>query len=166
MEPKSLTVACVEHVALNAETAKSAKTPASRTSIWFKSLLHMAIAGISAIAITTAVLAEVTTIPATRMFPSLVGIKLTNQQESRLNQLSSNLLNQARGMLNPQQKTQIERGLQQGKSLKDIMPSLNLSLPQMLKLQQMANFAQGQIPKILTPKQEQQRQQNIRTLSR
>ncbi len=166
MKTKFLSLACVERVALKSETSQLQKPQGSRTPIWFKSLLHLAIAPMLAIAITTAAIAEVATIPATRMFPSLIGIKLTNQQETRLNQLSYNLLSQAKGMLNPQQKTQIEAGLKQGKSLKEIMPSLNLSLPQMLKLQQMASFAQAQIPKILTPNQEQQRQQNIRTLSR
>jgi hypothetical protein len=100
----------------------------------------------------------------TQMFPILQGISLTPQQTTQIEALRDQMLPQLFQLLTPVQKTQLQAELATGKGLRASVLSLNLSMPQRLKMMPLLQGMQSQVTQILTPAQQQQARQNLRAL--
>jgi hypothetical protein len=100
----------------------------------------------------------------TQLFPVLQGISLTPQQTTQIEALRDQMLPQLFQLLTPTQKTQLQAELATGKGLRASVLSLNLSMPQRLKMMPLLQGMQSQVTQILTPAQQQQARQNLRTL--
>jgi hypothetical protein len=100
----------------------------------------------------------------TQLFPVLQGISLTPQQTTQIEALRDQMLPQLFQLLTPTQKTQLQAELATGKGLRASVLSLNPSMPQRLKMMPLLQGMQSQVNQILTPAQQQQARQNLRTL--
>jgi hypothetical protein len=100
----------------------------------------------------------------TQLFPALTGIELIPPQQSKLAQLSRQTLDRIKLQLSPAQSQKFDAALAQGKSVRNTLPTLNLAMSQQLKLNRELQSMRSNLSVILTPKQQQQLAQNIRTL--
>jgi Spy/CpxP family protein refolding chaperone len=99
-----------------------------------------------------------------QLFPVLVGIQLTPEQQTQLKQLSDKLLPQVKKSLSPDQQEQFDHSVAHNSGVRVALVSLNLSLPQKLKIRGVLAETQSQIAQILTPEQQQQLSHNLYSL--
>jgi Spy/CpxP family protein refolding chaperone len=102
----------------------------------------------------------------TQLFPALIGVQLTPEQQSQLETLSNQVLSQVQRVLTPEQDAQFNSALSQGQGIRVAAQSLNLSMKQRLQLRHLLQPLQAQLGTILTPTQQQQVQQNAQTLQK
>lgn len=100
----------------------------------------------------------------TQLFPALTGIELSPPQQAKLAQLSRQALARIKLQLSPAHSQQFDAALAQGKSVRDTLSTLNLAMSQQLKLNRELQSMRSQFSQTLTPKQQQQLAQNVRTL--
>jgi hypothetical protein len=100
----------------------------------------------------------------TQLFPALTGIELSPPQQAKLAQLSRQALDRIKLQLSPAHSQQFDAALAQGKSVRDTLSTLNLAMSQQLKLNRELQSMRSQFSQTLTPKQQQQLAQNVRTL--
>lgn len=117
---------------------------------------------VTAPALTPAAHAEANSL--TQLFPALVEIQLTPAQQIQLKQLSHQTLPQVQQLLSPTQLMQFNAALTKGQSVRLALTSLDLSIPQQLKLRNVVQSARSQLTHILTPEQQEQLMQNARSL--
>ncbi len=100
----------------------------------------------------------------TQLIPALVEIQLTPAQQTQLKQLSQQILPQVQQLLSPTQLMQFNAALTKGQSVRLALTSLDLSIPQQLKLRNVVRSARSQLTHILTQEQQEQLVQNARSL--
>jgi hypothetical protein len=99
-----------------------------------------------------------------QLFPALVGVPLTPQQQGQIESLSQQILPQLQNLLTPEQQAQFNNALGQGNGVRVAVLSLNLSVSQRLQVVNLLQTARSQLATLLTPEQQRQVQQNIQTL--
>lgn len=99
-----------------------------------------------------------------QLFPALVGVRLTPEQQSQLERLKEQMLPQVQNLLIPEQQAQFNHSLSQGNGVRAAVLSLNLSVMQRLQVGNLLQTTRSQLATILTPGQQQQVQQNVQTL--
>jgi hypothetical protein len=100
----------------------------------------------------------------TQLFPALVGIQLMPAQQTQLMQLRQQTLPQIQQLLSSEQLSQFNTALKQGQTVRVALTSLDLSIPQQLKLRNVMQSVRSQLTHILTPEQQEQLMQNARAL--
>jgi hypothetical protein len=100
----------------------------------------------------------------TQIFPALGGIQLTPEQQTQLETLGDQTLPKVEKNLSPEQQLQFDQSLAQNTGVRVALLSLNLSLPQKLKIRGVLEETRSQIAQILTPEQQQQLSQNVYSL--
>jgi Spy/CpxP family protein refolding chaperone len=100
----------------------------------------------------------------TQLFPALVGVQLTPEQQDQLESLSQQTLPQVQTLLTPEQQAQFNDTLAQGNGVRVAALSLNLSVMQRLQIFNILQTARSQLATILSPEQQRQIQRNIQTL--
>jgi hypothetical protein len=130
-----------------------------------KLIRSLLVASMMTIAIATVpVMAQTEPMPITRVFPALQGIELNADQRSKIAQLADYTLSGVSGILTPEQQEQLKTSMQQGKTMRDVLLTLNLSLGQKQQLKGELKSAQTEMSQILTPEQEEKFQQNQQNL--
>jgi Spy/CpxP family protein refolding chaperone len=125
----------------------------------------MAIIPISAVLITASV-ARAETTSLRQLFPALMGVHLTPQQQSELQNLSDQTLPKVRKLLTPEQQAQFNKFLAEGKGVRSAVLSLNLSIKQQGQISNLLQPLKSKVSTILTPAQQQQVQRNMQTMQK
>jgi Spy/CpxP family protein refolding chaperone len=99
----------------------------------------------------------------TQLFPALVGIQLTPEQQAQLGTLTNETLPKVQSVLTPEQQTQFNTALTQGKGVRVALLSLNLSIAQQMQLRHLLQSARSQVTQTLTPEQQQQLRSNVQS---
>jgi len=100
----------------------------------------------------------------TYLFPALVGIRLTQEQQNQLFGLSNQVLPQIQSVLTLTQLQSFNIALNQGQGIRVALSSLkDLSVSQKLRLRTILESSRTKVNQILTFSQQQQLRNNLRT---
>ncbi|MBV8882598.1 MAG: Spy/CpxP family protein refolding chaperone [Chroococcidiopsidaceae cyanobacterium CP_BM_RX_35] len=94
----------------------------------------------------------------------LAGVKLTQQQQDRINQIRSNTRARIQKVLTTEQQNRYQAALQSGQGRQAAVAAMNLSDNQKKQLQQIVQSARTQTNAVFTPEQRRQIQQNIQQM--
>jgi periplasmic protein CpxP/Spy len=100
----------------------------------------------------------------TQLFPALIDVELQPHQQASLEQLSQQTLPAVKQLLSPQQVQQFDAALQQGKSVRVALFSIDLTKSQQFTVSRKLQSVRSQLSEILTPTQQQQVMKNALAL--
>jgi periplasmic protein CpxP/Spy len=89
-------------------------------------------------------------------FPKMAALNLTEAQKTQMMQIAQQTRQQVQSILTPQQQTQLQAAIAQGKSPKDAMKDLGITDAQKTQLRDVKKASKESIFALLTPEQRQQ----------
>ncbi len=93
---------------------------------------------------------------------TLVGIELTQQQETQLTQIRTQTRSQIENILTPEQRNQFKAALERREGIRSAIRVMNLSAAQKTQLQSIFQTTRSQLTSLLTPEQKRQLIQSLR----
>jgi hypothetical protein len=124
-----------------------------------------AIAAIAAATIAvTPVVVKAQTVPITELFPILSGVELTVQQKIQLVELGSQTQTEFEKIVTPEQRSQFQKALAEGKGFVEALGAMNISSEQQTQLQEVFRSTQTQLVSTFTPTQRQKILENVRSI--
>lgn len=101
---------------------------------------------------------------ATQVFPALVGVELSSEQEVQLLEVTEKTLMEVNAALTPDQQTQFWAGLKTGKGLRATLLTMQIPTSQRLQLLPIVQSANSEMGAIFTPEQQAQVKANAEKL--
>jgi hypothetical protein len=101
---------------------------------------------------------------ATQIFPALVGVDLSPEQQAQLLEVTKKTLIQVNSALTPEQQNQFWAGLKTGRGLRATLLTMQIPPSQRLQLLPIVQSANSEIGSIFTPEQQAQVKANAEKL--